>query len=50
VPPVDDVLRGGERFVVHQQINRAEAPPTEYRVIFNWITELETLMRSAARK
>ena len=50
VPPVDDVLRGGERFVVHQQLNRAEAPPTEYRVVFNWITELEALMRGAARK
>jgi serine/threonine-protein kinase len=49
-PDVDDVLRGGDRIVVHQQADRAEAPPTEYRVVFHWVTELEALMRSAARK
>jgi hypothetical protein len=50
IPPIDDVLGGGERFVVYQQVIGAQAPPIEYRVVFNWITELESLMRSAARK
>ena len=47
---IDDVLPGGERFVVHRQAGRAEAPPTEYRVVFNWLAELEALLRTAARK